>query len=167
MARPRKHVHEKRSKKLESRVTFAELAFVQAQADACGLSVSEYTRRRTLGHVVAPLSQQTFDPTLVNEINRIGVNVQQLTQAIHMNSDFVEYWCGISTKLDELLSFVVDGSTQPTITPIVIGEIKRVGITLNKLTLAVHTHREFAKVWREVGHEVEVAVQMVEKIHAP
>ena len=140
---------------------------MKTQADACGISVSEYTRRRTLGHVVAPLSQQTFDPTLANEINRIGVNVQQLTQATHMNSDFVEYWCGISTKLDELLSLVVDGSTRPKITPIVIGEVKRAGVNLNKLTLAVHVHREFAKYWREIGHEIEIVVQMVGKIHAP
>jgi hypothetical protein len=50
------------------RFTDAEHAHVKAQAAAAGLSLSEYLRRRALGHVV--VSRETLN--LINELRRQG-----------------------------------------------------------------------------------------------
>jgi len=113
LARPLKHEHEKRSIVLQTRITQADKAHVEEQAAACGLSLSEYTRRRTLGHVVAPLSRAKYDPALVSEINRIGVNVNQLARSIHLDDQrFVPYWQEIGSQLEEILDRLAGDDTE-------------------------------------------------------
>ena len=88
-------------------MTVAEEELVKEQAANCNLSVAEYTRRRTCGYTVAPLERPTFDPALVSEINRIGVNVNQLALAVHTDRDFVKYWRHIGDELERVLEKVV------------------------------------------------------------
>ncbi|WP_108676663.1 plasmid mobilization protein [Acuticoccus yangtzensis] len=106
MARPTKAAEEKRSETARFRLTVAERAFLRAQADAAGLTETEFLRRRALGLPVRAASQRS-DPALVSELNRIGVNVNQLARATHRGSDFTRYWREVGAKLESVLAHVV------------------------------------------------------------
>lgn len=84
MARPRKAPEERRDERLPApRLTSDELAFVEAQATAAGLDMAEYVRRRVLGRKIAP-ARAVADDRLILEINRIGVNLNQISHAAHL-----------------------------------------------------------------------------------
>jgi len=72
MARPKKLPGEKRSERCNLRFTVAEIEHVRQQANAAGLEVAEYLRRRCLGHQVTPAASRRADPALVSEINQLG-----------------------------------------------------------------------------------------------
>ena len=81
MARPKKVEQEKRSEQTKERWTIAELAYVEEQARNAGLSRAEYIRRRSLSLPVRPApSVGASDPALVSELNRIGVNLNQIAK---------------------------------------------------------------------------------------
>ena len=84
MARPLKQAHEKRSARLPPvRVTAAELAHVQKQADHAGLSVTDYLRTLALGQQVKPRKTK-LEASLLVELNRIGVNLNQIAHAANI-----------------------------------------------------------------------------------
>lgn len=107
MARPKKHDGEKRSETARFRVTLAEREYIRAQARAAGIAETEYLRRRALGYAVPPARPNQSDPALISELNRIGVNVNQLARATHRGSDFVHTWQIIRQQLAETLAKVV------------------------------------------------------------
>lgn len=86
MARPTKDDTAKRSERFNLRLTLAELAHVQAQAAHAGIGAHDYARRRVLGHRVPPARSQ-IDATLLSDLNRIGVNLNQLTRANNSGAD--------------------------------------------------------------------------------
>ena len=107
MARPKKQDGEKRVETARFRVTVAEREYIRSQATAAGIGEAEYLRRRALGYVVPPARPGATDPALISEINRIGVNVNQLARATHRGSDFVHTWRIIGQQLSETLAAVV------------------------------------------------------------
>lgn len=108
MARPKKEPHEKRSERpFNPRFTVAEVEYIRAQADAAGIGPHEYMRRRALDYNVPSGHRQRADPGLVNEINRIGVNVNQLAIAVHRGSDFQEHWKSIGDEIRSVLTEVL------------------------------------------------------------
>ena len=107
MARPKKQDEEKRSETARFRVTVAEREYIRAQASSAGLGEAEYLRRRALGYAVPPARSGRSDPALISELNRIGVNVNQLARATHRGSDFVHTWRTIGQQLSETLASVV------------------------------------------------------------
>ena len=82
MARPTKDTAAKRTERFNLRLTPAELAHVHTQATRAGIGAHEYARRRVLGHKVPPARSQ-IDASLLTELNRIGVNLNQLTHAVN------------------------------------------------------------------------------------
>jgi hypothetical protein len=112
MARPKKQEHEKRTERQNLRFTVAEMVYIQQQAEAAGISPAEYVRRRALGYTVpsGPSSRRT-DPALLSELNRVGVNVNQLTRAVHQGRDFVQYWEEIGRELRNVLERLVRDGT--------------------------------------------------------
>ena len=102
MARPKKADQEKRDQRFTLRLTMAEIEHLRVQAEAAGLQPHDYARQRIIGHVVSP-ARQIADAALVSEINRIGVNVNQLARAIHNGRRFQEHWQTISHQLQEVL----------------------------------------------------------------
>lgn len=77
--RPRLAPGERRDAQIPPvRVTAAELHFVEAQAAAAGLPLSDYARRRLLGLRVDP-ARSAADDALLLELNRIGTNLNQMT----------------------------------------------------------------------------------------
>ncbi|MEM6890250.1 MAG: plasmid mobilization relaxosome protein MobC [Pseudomonadota bacterium] len=108
MARPKKQQDERRSETARFRVTLAEREFIRMQARTAGLPETEYLRRRALGHAIPPAPQRSSDPALVSELNRIGVNVNQLARATHRGSDFTRYWAQVGRELQSTLRKVLD-----------------------------------------------------------
>ena len=109
MARPRLEEHEKRTERHNLRFTLAEIDHIRTQADAAGIDVSEYLRRRALGYTVPTGgSSRRTDPALITELNRVGVNVNQLALATHTGRDFVRYWQEIGQEVSKVLERVVD-----------------------------------------------------------
>lgn len=81
MARPRKDEHEKRNEVVRLRLTLAEHEHVRSQAETAGVTVSEFLRRRALGYIVPQARvRRGADPMLLNELNRIGVNLNQIAR---------------------------------------------------------------------------------------
>ena len=109
MARPVKEQHEKRDQRFNLRFTLAEIEHVRSQALAAGLEPHEYLRRRALGHAVPPAPSRSSNPALVSELNRIGVNVNQLARATHRGSDFTRHWMHIAGELRTALAKVMAG----------------------------------------------------------
>ena len=80
--RPKKQPHEKRGPTIRARVTLAEQAYVQEQAALAGVTPTEYIRRRVLGFSVSPSPRQE-DASILTELNRIGVNVNQIARNLN------------------------------------------------------------------------------------
>jgi len=82
MARPTKDATDRRTERFNLRLTIDELAHVQVQAGHAGIGAHEYARRRVLGHRVSPARSQ-IDSSILTELNRIGVNLNQLARSHH------------------------------------------------------------------------------------
>lgn len=84
MARPTKDANEKLSETVKLRMTVAEHEHVRVQARVAGVTVSDYLRRRAVGYIVpeVPASRRA-DLSLVNELNRIGVNMNQIARTLN------------------------------------------------------------------------------------
>jgi hypothetical protein len=107
MARPVKDPNEKLSEVVKYRCTLAELEHVRNQATAAALSVSEYARRRALSLPVQP-PPRIADAALVSEINRIGVNVNQLARSQNADREFRGDWKAIEAELRRVLAKVAE-----------------------------------------------------------
>jgi len=105
MARPKKETEEKRSESLRTRFTVAEYLHVRQQAEAAGLTPAEFIRRRALGLVVQPPPRRA-DAALISEINRIGVNVNQLARSVNAERTFLGDWRDIADELRRVIALV-------------------------------------------------------------
>ena len=118
MARPKKAQHERRTTQMNLRFTAAEDAHVRSQARAAGLSVSEYARRRMLGHQV-PQTPGRADARRLTELNRLGLelraignNVNQLARAVHTGRSFNVAWSAVYDRLQQLPGDVSEAMTR-------------------------------------------------------
>lgn len=68
MSRPKLRDTEKKEKRVTVRFRSGEMEELTEQAGVCGLSVSEFVRRRSLGRRVVP----TVDLRMIAELRRIG-----------------------------------------------------------------------------------------------
>ena len=107
MARPKKRDGERLTEQLKCLVTPGEFALVCQHAAAAGLSLSGFVRRRALALPVQPPAARV-DSALINELNRIGVNLNQLTRDFnaareHHGGD----WRAIEAELRRVLELVV------------------------------------------------------------
>ncbi|MEZ4938757.1 MAG: plasmid mobilization relaxosome protein MobC [Crocinitomicaceae bacterium] len=90
MARPKKEHTEKLTKHLPAvRCSESEYASIQARAAQASMTVSEFVRQMALnGKVVIKESQADFE--LMDQLRRIGVNLNQLTRKAHVRGEFPE-----------------------------------------------------------------------------
>lgn len=112
MATPRKKsgrnklpADQRRSEMEVCRLTTSEKKTLRENANKAGLSVSDYLRRRALGHRIEQVKAQA-DASLISELNKIGVNVNQLARATHRNSDMQIYYKEIGAELQRVLATV-------------------------------------------------------------
>ena len=76
MARPRLDEEERRTRTVGVRVTAAEATELRERAQAARLSMGAYLRRRALGQRVRMAAE-------LRELNRIGVNLNQMARALN------------------------------------------------------------------------------------
>lgn len=85
--RPKKQPHEVRDARLPAvRLTTAERIDLEAKASRLGVDLSEWIRIELLG---APIRRgpSPTDASLVTELNRIGVNLNQIARQINRGRD--------------------------------------------------------------------------------
>lgn len=107
MARPKKQMHEKRDQRFNLRFTAAEIEYLRVQAQRAGLDPHDYARRRTLGTPAVSAGSRRADPALISELNRIGVNLNQLARAVHRGSDDGTDWGELAVELKRILAVVM------------------------------------------------------------
>lgn len=112
MARPKKQLHEKRDQRFNLRYTPAEIEHLRLAAQKVGLHPHEYARRRTLGAPVVRPASSRSNPALINELNRIGVNLNQIARALNRGREVEEDWDDLALELKRTLTLVMasDGS---------------------------------------------------------
>ena len=82
MARPRLDEQERRARTVGVRVTAAEAAELRERAQAARLSMGAYLRRRALGQRVRIAAELRLGAAELRELNRIGVNLNQMARAL-------------------------------------------------------------------------------------
>ena len=82
MARPRLGESERRTRTIGVRVTEAEEAELRERAQAARLSMGAYLRRRALGQRVRIAAELRLGAAELRELNRIGVNLNQMARAL-------------------------------------------------------------------------------------
>jgi len=107
MARPKKQPAEKRSELIQARVTLAEKLYIEEQANIAGLSVSQYARRRLL-RLPVRAQPNRVDAVLINELNRIGVNINQLAHAANAGRTLPNIWDSVADDLQAALKKVIE-----------------------------------------------------------
>lgn len=108
MARPPLPKAERRDDRLPNlRVTAAERALVEERAEAAGLSLVEYCRHSIFKTRIAS-KRGTIDQALLVELNRVGVNLNQIAR--HFNAgrdlppDFPDVLAEIRRAVQKVLS---------------------------------------------------------------
>ena len=87
LARPTKNEHEKRTASLPAiRVTQAERVLIEDKAATAGVSLSDFMRVLALTEQVKP-RQTKLEASLLVELNRIGVNLNQIAHARNSGRD--------------------------------------------------------------------------------
>lgn len=105
MARPKKKVDQRRNRLGQFRMTADEELSVKMNAAASGLTVAEFTRRRVLGLIVTPPAAKA-DAALIAEVNRIGVNVNQIAFALNAGRDYKGDWDAVYDEVCRVLDKV-------------------------------------------------------------
>ena len=83
MARSQLDEQERRARTVGVRVTAAEAAELRERAQAARLSMGAYLRRRGLGQRVRMVADRHLGAAELRELNRIGVNLNQMARAMN------------------------------------------------------------------------------------
>lgn len=83
MARPQKQEAARQSRFVSFRVTEDDAAAIAARAAAAGLSVSAYAREQATRGRVVVRQARGLDAATLETVRRLGVNLNQITQAMH------------------------------------------------------------------------------------
>ena len=89
MARPQLDEQERRARTVGVRVTAAEATELRERAQAARLSMGAYLRRRALGQRVRIAAELRLGAAEMRELNRIGVNLNQMARAPQLGSRVV------------------------------------------------------------------------------
>jgi len=107
--RPTKVAEDRRAARLPApRVTAAERVMVEAKAARAGLVVAEFMRRAALGQTVRERPRAASDQ-LLSELNRIGVNLNQMTARLHMTGELADELPVTLAQLRGLMDAIADG----------------------------------------------------------
>ena len=110
MARPTLQPHERKDDRLPNlRVTSLERADVERRAEAAGLPLVEYCRRSIFGSKQRPPMAKS-DAAVVAELNRSGVNLNQITHKINAGNGLPPNLPAVVDKIEALIKELTDGS---------------------------------------------------------
>ena len=106
IGRPKKAPEEQRTEWLPRlRATPAELAFAEELAAKAGLSLPEFCRRAILGQRLGQARRKADNLTLI-ELNRVGVNLNQIAARVNMTGDLAEDFRAVLAELRAALEKV-------------------------------------------------------------
>lgn len=109
MARPKKSPDEKRSERLECRLTVAEKNVIAQRAAERGMTLTDYAYQRlTQSRMKVP----TVNPAihqLVVELNRIGVNLNQIARAMNSGKPLPPDFPRVLASLESVLHRALEG----------------------------------------------------------
>lgn len=106
MARPRKDELERRTAHLPPvRVTDAELIAAGDRARASGVSLSDFVRARVTGGTV-PARPALSDARLLSELNRCGVNLNQIARRLNRGQDAPDHMGELLSEFQRVLQLV-------------------------------------------------------------
>jgi len=116
IGRPRKAPAEQRSERLPGvTLTPAERHHVELTAARAGLSVMEFSRRAIMGQrIVARRPAEKITADLLAELNRVGVNINQIAHAVNSGRglpyDMPEVVAELRAVLAKIAEAAPDGS---------------------------------------------------------
>ena len=90
--RPRLDEQERRARTVGVRVTATEAAELRERAQAARLSMGAYLRRRALGQRVRMAAELQLGAAELRELNRIGVNLNQMARVTSPGAGKHEFW---------------------------------------------------------------------------
>lgn len=104
---------EARTESVRTGLTLAEKCYVIEQALAAGLTVAEYLRQRALGLPVAHKTERMQTAAIVNELNRLALQVSklgncanQIARAVNSDRSHPDGWDELPSQINDLLRFV-------------------------------------------------------------
>lgn len=109
IGRPKKAPGEQRTERLPGiTLTAAERHMVELMAERAGLSVMEFCRRAVLGQRVPQRRTKASDRALI-ELNRVGVNLNQIAARVNMTGDLAEDYRVVLAELLAAIRQVQEG----------------------------------------------------------
>ena len=107
--RPRKAAAEQRSERLSGiTLTTAERQHVEAMAARFGLPVMEFCRRVILSGRVAAAPARQESRRLLVELNRVGVNLNQIARAVNRGRDLPADFPAVLAEIRAVIAEVAD-----------------------------------------------------------
>ena len=108
MARPKKPTTDKRAQWIKARVSPAEHAEILLRAAGASLSSSEFLRRAALSAEVVVQQGATADFETVDQLRRIGVNLNQLARVANKTGYMPDGLEEALAKVDQLLDRMIE-----------------------------------------------------------
>lgn len=110
MPRPQKQPAEKRDMRVAFRLSAADAAALGSKAKDAGLSLSAYARQMALKGRVAVVRREAPDFAAIDQLRRIGVNLNQLTRAYHRrDADEPDYLRELCRQIEQVLDRAITG----------------------------------------------------------
>lgn len=109
IGRPRKAAGEQRTERLSGiRLTTAERHIVELMAERAGVPVAEFARRAILGQRMPQRRTRDLDRAIV-ELNRVGVNLNQIAARVNMTGDLAEDFARVLAEVQTAVAALVEG----------------------------------------------------------
>jgi hypothetical protein len=109
MARPQKQTDAHRRHRIMARLTADELALFAERVRQAGLTASDYLRQAALAaRVMVPSTKSKADPALIAELNRIGVNLNQMTRTANGTGKVPPELTRVCEKIDALVMKAIE-----------------------------------------------------------
>jgi Bacterial mobilisation protein (MobC) len=108
MARPQKQSDQHRQYRLSVRVTADELAVLLDRVREAGVDRSNYLRQAILVTRVSTSRTTKADPALIAELNRIGVNLNQMTRTTNGTGRVPPELIRLCEKIDRLVMKAIE-----------------------------------------------------------
>jgi len=103
MARPKKAAAESRGKSIAFRVTPEEKASIDARAAQAGMMRSDFVREMAMTGKVVVRQSKNPNFQLINELNKIGVNLNQLVHNAHIYGRMPKTLPGVLAEIERLV----------------------------------------------------------------
>ena len=110
MPRPKKSPEEKRDLRVAFRLSAPDAEALGTRAKAAGLSVGAYARHMALRGKLEVVTRQEPDFALLDQLRRIGVNLNQLAREHHRRGVHdPDYLHALCERIESLIDQATDG----------------------------------------------------------